>query len=205
MRRIYIMTIREFLARLGINVDNNIADATLQTSNSNEVENIVDSVDNTEIDNTEVENSDIKEDAVDMAVRYPNHNSDTGLFDLDGLDGEALEYFKSINDTVTNKNNQTLIDKAVGDKLSTVKLHRGISADFVRKNLDLSGVSVKDGKVVGVDEAFTTLQKEQAGLFVAEKKESSPLLEGYNPIKGNSYDISGLSITDAMNLQEQGL
>lgn len=200
------MTIREFFKRLGINLEDEIEDTNSEASKINEVgsENEVkESVDDTQKD----ENNNIEEEVKEkMALRIPTYDSVTGLFDLESTDNEELKaLLKSVNESVINKNNQSLIDKAVGDKLGSVKLHKGISADFVRKNLDLSGVSVKDGKVVGVEEAFTALQKEQAGLFVASKQESSPLLEGYNPIKSNSYDISGLSITDAMNMQEQGL
>lgn len=207
------MKVSDILKLLFGDLDREVEDANLESSKLNNVKNDLLGVNTEDVDTTKKLSDDdnvedttkLEEDTEDMAFRFPKHNSDTGLFDLEGLDGEALEYFKSINDTVTNKTNQALIDKAVSDKISSAKLHKGISADFIKKNMDLSGVSVKDGKVVGVDEAFTALQKEQSGLFVAERKESSPLLEGYNPIKSSSYDMSGLSITEAMNLEQQGL
>lgn len=199
------MTIREFLAKLGINLEQEVDETYSTSSNLNNVESDKE-LEDTDDDTSTVENNDVEEVVEEMALRIPTYDSETGLFDLDSTDNEELKtLLKGVNENVINKNNKSLIDKAVSDKLGAVKLHKGISADFVRKNLDLSGVSVQDGKVVGVDEAFTALQKEQAGLFVASKQESSPLLEGYNPIKNNSYDISGLSITDAINMQEQGI
>ena len=201
------MTIREFFKRLGINLEDEVEDANSDASNINEVGSEILNDVGVEDTHTEENNNEQVEEVEEVpALRIPRYDDNTGLFDVDSTDNEELKaLLRSVNESVTNKANQSLIDKAVSDKLGSVKLHRGISADFVRKNLDLSGVSVKDGKVVGVDEAFTALQKEQAGLFVADKKESSPLLEGYNPIKSNSYDISGLSITEALNMQEQGL
>jgi len=148
-------------------------------------------------------------DVEDQEMDYKTIKFDetTGLFDLSNIENEDLKaVLGKANDTVVATSNRVKIDAAFNSKMSSVKIRKGITADAIRSLIKMDNVKVdKDGKVVGLDEAFDTLQKEQSGLFVQrDAKESSPILEGYNPSSegsvGGSNTSGGISDSELMAL-----
>lgn len=148
-------------------------------------------------DNDSNKQKDDKPDKVDKVeepkqevkkVAAPKYDSKTGLFDLKDIEDEELKaVLKAANDNVKSKANLAAIDKALSDKVNTLKLAKGITADFILKNIDKSGIKVGDDGVTGVDEAIAGLQKSQAGLFEVESKGNgnnsgfNPNMTGFNP------------------------
>lgn len=123
-----------------------------------------------------------KEEKV-MAVDYSKlYNSSTGLFDVSGIEDEGLKaVLKTANKAVKDKSNNEKIEKAISDKLATLKLADGISSNTVLKLLDRSNIKITDDGVTGVNEAFDSLKSSDSGLFKENKNTSSPLTEGFNP------------------------
>jgi hypothetical protein len=118
-----------------------------------------------------------------MAVDYSKlYNSSTGLFDVSGIEDEGLKaVLKTANKAVKDKSNNEKIEKAISDKLATLKLADGISSNTVLKLLDRSNIKITDDGVTGVNEAFDSLKSSDSGLFKENKNTSSPLTEGFNP------------------------
>lgn len=192
------MKISDFLKALGIDIDKEINDTSKDTSN----------VDN----KSKKENLDIKDDVTDdkkvedkknMELKY---NENTGLFDLSNIEDESIKsVLKKANDTVKKTANSVKIEKAVDNKLASLKLNDGITIDAVKKLADLSGVKIdSDGNVTGIDEAFDNLAKEQSGLFKVDKKEnvSNPMMEGFNPQKSVQQNAVPNSFTEAFSMME---
>lgn len=153
-------------------------------------------------DNTPKNNS---KEEVKMAVDYSKiYNSNTGLFDVSGIEDEGLkEVLKTANKAVKDKNNNAKIEKAISDKLATLKLADGISSNTVLKLLDRSNIKVTDDGVTGVNEAFDSLKSSDSGLFKANKNSSSPLIEGLNPQnKAMNGNYIPSSFAEAFSLEE---
>lgn len=215
------MTIKEFLKKLGLDLDADVKDDEDTENKSNavvkdeggkkdngdksspptlgEYSNINNSQDNT------VEKTDNKPKEEHSMV--PKYNTKTGLFDLAGIeDAELKAVLKLANDTVKTNNNKAVIDKAIDNKISTLKLTKGISNNLIKKSLDVTNIKVNDdGQVTGVDEAFDALKKSEAGLFVAEnenKQGSNPLLEGFNPVQGVGENNTFNSFAEAFSAMQ---
>lgn len=184
------MKLVDIFKKLGIKLDEDVDLAetdTLEVLKDNNLNNVV--VDKEEIttdvketkETVEVKNE--KSNEEDRQMKLPKYDKTTGLFDIREVEDEGLRaVLKEANDTVKSNNNKALINKAVSDKLSSLKLSKGISPELVNGALNRTGIKVEDGKVVGVDEAFAELQKNNSGLFVTENKPASnPMLEGFNP------------------------
>lgn len=195
------MTIKEFLKKLGLDLDADVKDDEDTENKSDtvvkaegdkkdegdksspptldEYSNINNSQDST------VEKTDNKPKEEHSMV--PKYNTKTGLFDLAGIeDAELKAVLKLANDTVKTNNNKAVIDKAIDNKISTLKINKGISNNLIKKSLDVTNIKVNDdGQVTGVDEAFDALKKSEAGLFISEDttQNSNPLLEGFNPVQ----------------------
>ncbi len=128
-----------------------------------------------------------KEETEDMDFKNIKFDTSTGLFDLTNIENSDLRSkLEESNNHVKAMQDSFTISRELDNRIASLKLHKGITGDAVRKLIDISAVKVEDGKVTGLDEAFDTLQKEQSGLFVNKgEKESSPVLEGYHPASGN--------------------
>lgn len=134
-----------------------------------------------------------KKEQDDMDYKTIKFDQKSGLFDLSNIENEDLKsVLKLANDTVTNTANRVKIDAAFNQKMAGVKLHKGITVDAVKSLINMDNVKVgDDGKVSGLDEAFSELQKSQSGLFVQGKSnESTPVMEGYHPAGNNGGDNS---------------
>lgn len=195
------MKLSDILKRFGIDLDTEIDDTEEKTSgvNNEEIKKDV------KVENVtkEVTKESVKTEE-DKKVKL-NYDSKTGLFDLSNIeDAELKAVLKEANNNVKAKDNKILVDKAVTDKMATVKLAKGITADFVVKALDLSNVKVTDGAVTGLDEAFNSLMTSQSGLFVADKetKESNPMLEGFNPMNSAQQGVAPNSFMEAFSMME---
>lgn len=119
----------------------------------------------------------------------------TGLFDLKGIEDESIKaVLTKANNYTINTANKVKIDKAFDEKLAGLKIRKGITTDAVRSLVKMDGIKVEGDKVVGIDEAFENLQKEQSGLFVQRNTpESNPMLEGFNPVQNNNDNGSALN------------
>lgn len=111
----------------------------------------------------------------------------TGLFDLKGIeDADIKAVLQRANDYTIKTANNVKIEKAFNEKLSGLKIRKGITNEVIKKMINFDDVKVDGDNVVGLDEAFETLQKEQSGLFVQRNQsESNPMLEGFNPVQNN--------------------
>lgn len=109
-------------------------------------------------------------------------NSESGLVDETKIKNtEALAAIKLLTERYQAERNQRAIYDSVTDVLKDYSL--SVSDGTIRKNLDLSNVSFdKDGKVIGVKEAVESLKTAEPGLF-KDKDNSSPILEGFNPVE----------------------
>lgn len=197
------MKLSDILKKLGINIDDEIEladkkeDKTeTKTSDEKEV------VNNSEVktDETKTEEKDKKtEEKVDEPKEEPAvelvYDEKTGLFDTKGIKDESvLAVLTKANNYTINTANKVKIDKAFDEKMSGLKIRKGITPEAVRSLVKMDGIKVEDGKVVGIDEAFETLQKEQSGLFVQRNQpESNPMLEGFNPVQNTNDNGSALN------------
>jgi hypothetical protein len=116
----------------------------------------------------------------------------TGLFDLKGIeDADIKAVLQRANDYTVRTANNVKIEKAFSEKLSGLKIRKGITDEVIKKMINFDDIKVDGDKVIGLDEAFETLQKEQSGLFVQrQQSESNPMLEGFNPVENNDSNSS---------------
>jgi len=107
------------------------------------------------------------------------YNSTTRTIDESKVtDPDVLASLKLINDVNTKMMNDRLIADAVSAEIASHKAT--VSAATLQKVLDLSKVTVVDGKVTGVKEAVTALKSTEPKMFQANPS-GSPLTEGFNP------------------------
>lgn len=212
------MKLIDLLKKMGINLDDNIElkdevtdsstsnlkggsdnkdkDEKGNKSNNNLTINITDSKTDSKKDKKE-DAIDNKQEDIEMDYKTIKFDTNTGLFDLGNIDNADLKaVLKLANDTVIGTANKVKIDSAFNEKLAGLKIRKGITPDAVKALIKMDNVKVgSDGTVVGLDEAFETLQKEQSGLFVSRNtSESTPVLEGYNP--ADNKDAGSNNVTD---------
>lgn len=197
------MKLIDILKKLGINIDDEVEltdkkEEKTETKTSDEKE----VVNNSEVktDETKTEEKDKKaEEKVKEVKEEPKveliYDEKTGLFDTKGIKDESvLAVLTKANNYTINTANKVKIDKAFDEKMSGLKIRKGITPEAVRSLVKMDGIKVEDGKVVGIDEAFETLQKEQSGLFVQRNQpESNPMLEGFNPVQNTNDNGSALN------------
>lgn len=190
------MTLKEILAKIGIDLDSEIdeevkpgeddsgaADKKEETANKKEEA----SSKKEEANNKKEETSNKKEEAAEEEVMDLSNivfNEETLKFETKGVKDEGLKaLFEKVNAAVDNREKSYKINTAIDNKLSTVKIRNGITADAVKTLLDKTNITLNEkGEVVGLDEAFDALTKAQAGLFVQrQSSESNPILEGFAP------------------------
>lgn len=188
----------EFLKKIGINLDEEVElpdekndDTDKKTSKVLSNENVDNNKSNDKKSSNEDKKSvdEIKEHKEDTKVEL-KFNETTGLFDLNGIEDESIKsVLTKANNYTINTANKVKIDRAFDEKMAGLKIRKGITPDAVRSLVKMDGVKVDGDKVVGLDEAFENLQKEQSGLFVQRSTpESNPMLEGFNPANNNGTD-----------------
>lgn len=188
------MKLADIFKKLGINLEDEIEESSTETSKLENKDLKNDNVE-TKNNNDNKDNIIVKEtEAVkveDKKMVLPKYDEKTGLFTgLNEVDNEDLKVLlKSVNNSVKTRTNNEKINKAISDKVNSLKLIDGITSDVVIKMLDTTGIKIQDDEVVGIDEAFDNLVKSQAGLFKANKEtdKPSPMLEGFSkPMDKNS-------------------
>lgn len=200
------MTLREFFKRLGINLEEEIEETSTETVEQNVEENknnVVDSTNKT----TETKVEKVVEETKQEVKKMAKYNASTGLWDYSDVeDAELKAQYKLANDTIRAKANAELINKAIDEKMGSVKLIAGISSEFVKNALDRTNIKVTDGKVTGVDEAIDNLKTAQSGLFLVDKskdtKVSNPMLEGFNPKNAVQQGTVANSFMEAFAMEE---
>lgn len=120
-------------------------------------------------------------------------NNETGALDLNKVkNAEVAEALKVVNARYVAEKQKRLLSDAIGDELKNYSL--AVTEDTLRKCLDLTNVTVKDGKVIGVKDALESLKKAEPGFFKDKEKQDNPLNEGFNPVeKTNNNVISSFS------------
>jgi hypothetical protein len=109
-----------------------------------------------------------------------------GNFDLSKITDAGLK--DALTDYLgkqSAKDNQRFIDDAFNAELAKRSL--AIDKELFSKIIDLSKVTVTDGKVTGMTEAFDALKDK--GVYKAQT--SSPLLQGFNPVQNKETSASG--------------
>jgi hypothetical protein len=199
------MKLSDILKKIGINLDEEIEYADEKTlisdnksnkevTDDKKVEDKVASKDTkeTKVDTKETKvdtketSEDTKETQEEIKVEL-KFDDKTGLFDLKGIeDADIKAVLQRANDYTVKTANNVKIEKAFNEKLSGLKIRKGITNEVIKKMINFDDVKVDGDKVIGLDEAFETLQKEQSGLFVTrQQSESNPMLEGFNPVQNN--------------------
>lgn len=190
------MKLIDFLKKLGINVDEEI-DVTDKKeeetkTKTSEVNKDVDKKEENKSDNNtsdkKEETKEQKEEIKEEPKVELKFDEKTGLFDLKGIEDESIKaVLTKANAYTINTANKVKIDKAFDEKMAGLKIRKGITTDAVRSLVNMDGIKVEGDKVVGIDEAFENLQKEQSGLFVQRQTaESNPMLEGFNPVQNSN-------------------
>lgn len=198
------MKLIDILKKIGIDLDEEVDYANEQTLNSDSksknevVENKKEKDEVTPKDKkeTKVEEKDTSKDTKDteetkLEIKF---DEKTGLFDLKGIEDNAIKAeLQKANDYTIRTANNVKIEKAFNEKLSGLKIRKGITSEVIKKMINFDDVKVDGDNVVGLDEAFENLQKEQSGLFVQRNQsESNPMLEGFNPVQ-NTDNSSALN------------
>lgn len=195
------MKIKDLLNKLFPNMEEEI-DMTSETSSNLYIDEDKSVEEKTTLLENNSEDKEETREEVEEMFKIPTFKD--GYFDLESTDNEELKaVLKTANDYHKEQANSALINSALDNKLAGIKLHRGITKDAVLTLLDKSNISVKDGKVIGVDEAFDALKSAQAGLFVSKKEvESNPVLEGFDPAKGGTANTAPNSFAEAFSMME---
>lgn len=194
------MKLSDILKKVGIDLDAEIDEAKQETSeeigksNKNKDEVIDDATsDKKEVTKEESKETveDTKETQEEVKVEL-KFDDKTGLFDLKGIeDADIKTVLQRANDYTVRTANNVKIEKAFSEKLSGLKIRKGITDEVIKKMINFDDIKVDGDKVIGLDEAFETLQKEQSGLFVTrQQSESTPILEGFNPVENNDSNSS---------------
>ena len=198
------MKLIDILKKIGIDLDEEVDYADEQTLNSDSKSNnevVEDKKEKNEVTpkdkkETKVEEKDTSEDTKDteeikVEIKF---DEKTGLFDLKGIEDNAIKTeLQKANDYTIRTANNVKIEKAFNEKLNGLKIRKGITSEVIKKMINFDEVKVDGDNVVGLDEAFENLQKEQSGLFVQRNQsESNPMLEGFNPVQ-NTDNSSALN------------
>ena len=197
------MKLIDILKKLGINIDDEIEltekkEEKTDSQTSKEKDIVINSEKKSEEVKTEEKpkqtEEKIEEQKEESEVELV-YDEKTGLFDTKGIKDESvLAVLTKANNYTINTANKVKIDKAFDEKMSGLKIRKGITPEAVRSLVKMDGIKVEEGKVVGIDEAFETLQKEQSGLFVQRNQpESNPMLEGFNPVQNTNDNGSALN------------
>ena len=196
------MKLIDILKKIGIDVEEDVDYTNEQTLNSNSksnnkaveykkekdevthknTKNTVENTKNTGED-TKNTNEDTKNtEEIKVEIKF---DEKTGLFDLKGIEDNAIKAeLQKANDYTIKTANNVKIEKAFNEKLNGLKIRKGITSEVIKKMINFDDVKVDGDNVVGLDEAFEKLQKEQSGLFVQRNQsESNPMLEGFNPVQ----------------------
>lgn len=198
------MKLIDILKKIGIDLDEEVNYADEQTLNSDNKSNnevIKDKKEKDEVTpkdkkETKVEEKDTIKDTknteeIKVEIKF---DEKTGLFDLKGIEDNAIKAeLQKANDYTIRTANNVKIEKAFNEKLNGLKIRKGITSEVIKKMINFDEVKVDGDNVVGLDEAFENLQKEQSGLFVQRNQsESNPMLEGFNPVQ-NTDNSSALN------------
>ena len=130
------------------------------------------------------------------------YNNETGEFDIGKITDEGLK--NALSDFTSKqaaKDTQRIIDAAYNEELSKRSL--AMDKELFRKVIDLSKVTVSDGKVTGMTEAFDALKDK--GVYKAQP--GSPLTQGFKPVEnpnGNAMAATGgIGLYQAAAMEEE--
>lgn len=112
-----------------------------------------------------------------------------GSFDLSKINDQTLkDALSDYSSKLAAKETQRVIDAAYEAELAKRTL--AVDKELFKKVIDLSGVTVKEGKVEGLAEAFDALNDK--GVYKAQP--ANPLTSGFKPIdNGSSSNLGNLT------------
>ena len=133
----------------------------------------------------------------------------SGLKTLTEKDTELKALLESVNNYTDSKNAETAINDAIKVELGKYDITKGISESVVLNSLNRDSIKYLDNKVLGVEEAFASLAKENEGMLKikvtdgqsTDKNNNSQTVEG-PALDGFSKDMSNtnpLSSEDLVN------
>lgn len=162
-----------------------------------------------EKEDTTVNNKDKQEDnKVDLSgIKFENGKF-SGLKTLTENDKELKALLESVNTYTDNKNAQEAINNAIKAELGKYDITKGISENIVINSVNKDGIKYVDGTVVGVEDAFKALAKDNDGMLKLKSadgdnneskapKAEGPALEGFS--KDLNNNSNPLSDTDLVN------
>ena len=170
------MKLSEIFAKLGIKVDDEV-DLGQQAAGNPETAQLIGLVNTL------------------LAYSEGFYNNETGAFDLSKISDATLKgALEDYTAKQAAKETQRIIDAAYETELA--KHNLAIDKEVFRKVIDLSGVTVKDGKAAGIEEAFNALN--DTGVYKAQP--ANPLNSGFKPAE-NPAACNGniMSFADALN------
>lgn len=116
------------------------------------------------------------------------YDSNAGTFDLSKISDTTLRgALEDFTNKQAAKETQRIIDAAYEAELA--KHNLAIDKEVFRKVIDLSGVTVKDGKAAGVEEAFNALNDK--GVYKAQP--ANPLNSGFKPMENVTNNTGNLT------------
>lgn len=116
------------------------------------------------------------------------YNNETGAFDLSKISDATLKgALEDYTAKQAAKETQRIIDAAYEAELA--KHNLAVNKDVFRKAIDLSGVTVKDGKAAGIEEAFNALN--DTGVYKAQP--ANPLNSGFKPMENVTNNTGNLT------------
>ena len=189
------MKISDFLKALGIDIDKEIDNTSKDASNVN--------------DKSKDENLDKKEDEKPMAFKAPKVDKN-GFYDLTDIeDADMKEFFKTRNDVRKaemaarkTEDDKKAVNDAISKYASGLKFADGWTLDDALKLGDFSKVQNDENINKEIENAFTNLKTAKAGMFVADKNSSNPMLEGFNPQNAQQSGAIPNSFTEAFSMME---
>ena len=116
------------------------------------------------------------------------YNNETGAFDLSKISDATLKgALEDYTAKQAAKETQRIIEAAYETELA--KHNLAIDKEVFRKAIDLSGVTVKDGKAAGMEEAFNALNDK--GVYKAQP--ANPLNSGFKPMENVTNNTGNLT------------
>ena len=208
----------EIFKKLGINMDDEVDETSTETSKLNNEENKKEIADKNKKDDIKnisndkkVEINDDKEGETKMAFKAPKVDKN-GLYDLTDIeDADMKAFFKTRNDerkaelaARKAEDDKRVVNDAISKYASKIKFADGWGLEDALKLGDFSKVANDENIDKEIENAFTNLKTAKAGMFVADKQNTSsnPMLEGFNPQNTQQSGTVPNSFVDAFGMME---
>lgn len=164
---------------------------------------------NNNVENREDKDKEQEEYMADLSKIKFENGKFTGLKTLTEKDTELKALLESVNAYTDAQTAQAAIDSAIKSELDKYDITQGISESVVLASLNKDNIKYLDNKVLGVEEAFAGLAKDNTGMLKIKAADGSnnketetagkaegPALEGFSK---DMNSANPLSDTDLVN------